>query len=115
MQTTHLPAHEDVDEGVVGCARFGKEGRNNGRRRRDHALSAEGLQHRHDSVRRPTDQEAGDHQEEHHGHFLFVTKNLNDLNRLQVLDGAQLRTHRKRMVINYRRNTPVWAEVPFVS
>lgn len=87
---TNLSAHEHVDEGVVGCAGLGKEGGDDGHRGRDHALPAKGLHHGHYSVGRPTQQEAGDHQEKHNGDLLLIPQDLDDLNRLKVLDGAQL-------------------------
>lgn len=87
---THLSAHEDVDDGVVGGARLGEKGRDNGEGGRDHALPAEGLHHGHHCIRRPAHQEAGDHEQEHDGHFLLVAQDLNDLHGLEVLDGAEL-------------------------
>lgn len=87
---TNLSAHKDVNEGVVRRARLGKEWWDDGQSGRDHALPAEGLHHGDDSVGCPTNQEAGYHQEKHHGDFLLITQNLDDLNRLEVLERAQL-------------------------
>ncbi len=99
FRTTNLSAHEHVDEGVVGCAGLGKERGDDGHSGRDHALPAEGLHHGHNSVGRPTHQEAGDHQEKHNGDLLLVPQDLDDLNRLEVLDGAQLQdTGESRML-----------------
>lgn len=95
LRTTNLSAHEHVDEGVVGGAGLGKERGDDGHCGRDHALPAEGLHHGHNSVGRPTQQEAGDHQEKHDGYLLLIPQDLDDLNRLEVLDGAQLQETRR--------------------
>lgn len=94
FKASYLSAHEDVDEGVVGGAGLGKEWGDDGHCRGDHVLPAKGLHHGHNGVGRPTQQEAGDHQEKHHGYLLLVTQDLDDLNCLQVLDGAELQETR---------------------
>lgn len=94
---TNLSAHEHVDEGVVGCAGLGEEGWNDGHRRRHHALPAKGHHHRHHGVRRPAQQEAGDHQEKHNGDLLLIPQDLDDLNGLEVLDGADLQKKQRRV------------------
>lgn len=86
----NLSAHKHVDERVVRAAGLGEERGDDCQRRRDHVGPAEGLHHGHDGVGRPTHQEAGDHQQEHGRYLLLVTQHLDDLNRLEVFDGAQL-------------------------
>lgn len=86
LQKSNLSTHEDVDEGVVGCAGLGEEGGNDSHRWRHHAIPPESHHHGHNSVWRPAQQEAGDHQEKHHGHFLLIAQDLDDLNGLEVLD-----------------------------
>lgn len=86
----NLSVHEHVDEGVVGCAGLGKERGDDGHCGRHHALPAKGLDHGHGSVGCPTHQEAGNHQEKHGSDLLLVAQDPDDLNRLEVLDGAQL-------------------------
>lgn len=98
VSTTNLSAHEHIDEGVVGCAGLGKEGGDDGHGWRDHALPAKGLHHGHNSIGRPAQQEAGDHQEKHDSNLLLVPQDLDDLNRLEVLDGAQLKERERRML-----------------
>lgn len=95
-KAAYLSAHEDVDKGVVGSTGLGKEWRDNGHCWGDHALPAKGLHHGHDGVRRPTQQEAGYHEEKHHSHLLLIAQDLDDLNCLEVLDGAQLQERRER-------------------
>ena len=58
-----------------------------------HGLPAKGLHHGHKSIGCPTQQKAGDHQEKHDGEDVLVQiiKDVDDLNRLEVLDVAQLR------------------------
>lgn len=94
---TNLSAHEHVNEGVVGCAGFGEERWNDGHRWRHHALPAKRHHHRHHSVRRPAQQEAGDHQEKHDGDLLLIPQDFDDLNGLEVLDGAYLEKTQQRV------------------
>jgi len=94
--TPDLSAHQDVDEGVVGRAGLGEEGRDDGHGGGDGALPSERLHHGHGGVGRPAHQEAGDHQQEHGRHLLLVAQDLHDLRRLEVLDGTQLKQRNQK-------------------
>lgn len=107
-KAAYLSAHEDVDKWVVGSTGLGKERRDNGHCWGDHALPAEGLHHGHDGVRRPTQQEAGYHEEKHHSHLLLIAQDLDDLNCLEVLDGAQLQERRERYSLLEATPVHVW-------
>lgn len=99
QDVTNLSAHEHVDEGVISCAGLGKERWDDSHGGRDHALFPEGLHHGHDGVGCPAHQEAGYHQEKHDRHLLLVAQDLDDLNRLEVLDGAQLQETGERKML----------------
>lgn len=90
MLRPHLSAHGDVDQKVVHRAGLGQKGGNDGERRCDDLLFAEGLQHGHDCIGCPADKEAGYHQQKHGRHLFLITKDFNYLSCLKVLDRLKL-------------------------